>query len=69
MFGLDLEHCSTYGGPLEIIAAIEQPAVIERIFTHLGLQTYPPPRVAARYDPEQEAALYHNPANAIRAVH
>ncbi|MDH3413605.1 MAG: hypothetical protein OEM98_14125 [Gammaproteobacteria bacterium] len=37
-----------YGGNLKIIAAIEAPAVIERILTHLGLSAQPPPRTAAR---------------------
>jgi hypothetical protein len=33
---------------LKIIAAIEEPAVIERILTHLGLSAQPPPRTPAR---------------------
>ena len=36
------------GGKLKIIAAIEEPAVIERILTHLGLAAQPPPRAPAR---------------------
>ena len=31
-----------------IIAAIEEPAVIERILTHLGLSAQPPLRAPAR---------------------
>jgi len=34
---------------LKIIAAIEAPAVIERILTHLGLCAQPPPRTPARW--------------------
>ena len=37
VFGIDLEHCPQCGGELKIIAAIEEPAVIVRILTHLGL--------------------------------
>jgi hypothetical protein len=33
---------------LKIIAAIEAPAVSERILTHLGLTAQPPPRTPAR---------------------
>ncbi len=44
VFGIDLEHCPQCGDTLKIIAAIEQPAVIVRMLTHLGL----PARAAAR---------------------
>jgi hypothetical protein len=43
VFDLDLEHCPQCGGEFKIIAAIEEPAVIVRILTHLGL----PARAAA----------------------
>ena len=39
MFNIDIERCPNCGGRLKIIAAIEIPAVIVRIFTHLGLRT------------------------------
>ena len=44
----DIERCPRCGGNLKIIAAIEAPAVIERILTHLGLCAQPPPRTPAR---------------------
>ena len=47
VFDLDVERCGC-GGKLKIIAAIEAPAVIERILTHLGLSAQPPPRAPAR---------------------
>ena len=34
---------------LKIIAALEEPAVIERILTHLGLCAQPPPRMPAQW--------------------
>lgn len=46
--GSQLEHCPHCGGALKIIAAIEEPAVIARILTHLGLSPRPPPRTPAR---------------------
>lgn len=36
------------GGKLKIIAVIEQPDVIERIPTHIGLSAQLPPRALAR---------------------
>ena len=48
VFDLDLEHCPQCGGDLKIIAAIEEPAVIVKILTHLGLPARAPPRSPAR---------------------
>ena len=48
VFALDLEHCPNCGGELKIIAAILEQPVIEKIFTHLGLQARAPPRAPAR---------------------
>ena len=48
VFDIDLEHCPQCGGELKIIAAIEEPAVIVKILTHLGLPARAPPRSPAR---------------------
>ncbi len=48
VFDIDVEHCAQCGGDLKIIAAIEEPAVIVRILTHLGLPARAPPRAPAR---------------------
>ncbi len=48
VFDIDLEHCPQCGGELRSIAAIEEPAVIVRILTHLGLPARAPPRSPAR---------------------
>jgi hypothetical protein len=45
---IDIEHCPQCGGRLKIIAAIEEPAVIAKILTHLGLPARAPPRTPAR---------------------
>ncbi len=37
-----MAHCPQCGGPLTLIAAIEDPAVIAKIPTHLGLPTRDP---------------------------
>ena len=48
VFAIDLEHCPPCGGEFRFIAAIEEPAVIVRILTHLGLPARAPPRSPAR---------------------
>ncbi len=47
VFDIDVERCAC-GGKLEILAAIEEPAVFVRILTHLGLAARAPPRAPAR---------------------
>src|SRR5262245_24594161 len=44
VFDIDVEHCPNCGGALKIIAAIDDPPVIAKILTHLGLPSPPPPR-------------------------
>ena len=44
VFDIDIEHCPNCGGALKIIAAIEDPPVIIKILSHLGLPTRAPPR-------------------------
>jgi len=53
---LDLEHCPQCGGELKIIAAIEEPAVIVRILTHLGLPARAPivHVIAGKHIPRRE---------------
>ncbi len=48
VFGIDLEHCPQCGSDFKIITAIEEPAVIVKILTHLGLPARAPPRSPAR---------------------
>jgi hypothetical protein len=37
VFAIDIEKCEKCGGPVRIIASIEDPDVIQRILKHLGL--------------------------------
>ena len=48
VFAIDMASCPYCGGPLTIIAAIEDPAVIAKILAILGLPTRAPPRSPAR---------------------
>ncbi|MGH8559976.1 MAG: hypothetical protein ACRESZ_21490 [Methylococcales bacterium] len=51
VFKFDLEHCLRCGGKLKIIAAIEEPTVITKILTYLGLPTGAPPRDFDLFEP------------------
>jgi hypothetical protein len=53
VFDIDVERCAC-GGPLKIIATIEETVVIVRILTRLGLAARAPPRAPAR-----ELSLVH----------
>jgi hypothetical protein len=35
VFAIEIERCRGCGGPLEVIASIEDPALIERILAHV----------------------------------
>lgn len=47
VFDIDIEQCQC-GGKLKLVAVIEEPAVIEKILKHIGLDPQPPPRAKAR---------------------
>ena len=51
VFNIDVETCHQCGGKMKIIAAIEDPLVIKKILTHLGLPTRPPTPWLARGPP------------------
>jgi hypothetical protein len=53
VFDIDIETCLKCGGKIRIIAAIEDPAVIKKILTHLGLASIPPKWAAARGPPSE----------------
>ena len=44
VFDIDLEHRPQCGGDFKMIAAIEEPAVMVKILTPLGLPARAPPR-------------------------
>ena len=48
VFDIDMQHRPNCGGELMIIAAILEQPVIEKVLTHLGLQSRAPPRAAER---------------------
>ena len=50
-----MERCEC-GGKLKFVSSIEQPEVIEKILTHLGLSPQPQPIAPARREELFEAA-------------
>ena len=44
VFQLDLERCPHCGGPLKLIASIEDPFVMQQILRHLTAQARGPPQ-------------------------
>jgi hypothetical protein len=54
VFNIDIETCGECGGPVKVIACIEDPAVIDKILTHLQEKLTPAPaslRPASRAPP------------------
>lgn len=41
MFGIEIETCEVCGGKVRVIASLDDPAVIGKIFQHLGSRTLP----------------------------
>jgi len=56
VLGLDVS-CPRCRGPMQVIQVVEDPEVIERILTHLGLHTDLPPVAPARAPPDNELDL------------
>ena len=49
VFAIDMAACPQCDGPLTLIAAIEDPAVIVKILSHLSFPTRAPPREPGPY--------------------
>ena len=56
VFAIDITTCPQCGGTLTLLAAIEDPTVIIKILTHLGLPSRAPPRAPARLDAFMQTA-------------
>ena len=51
VFEIDVLHCARCGGRLRFVAAIDDPEVVRRILSHLGLPTSIEPPLPARSPP------------------
>ena len=62
VFAMDIEKCEKCGGPVRIIASIEDPDVIQKILKHLGLDQ--PSDLLIRSPPldlnDQQTTLFKN---------
>ena len=56
VFGHNM-NCSRCNGPMQLIQVVDNPMVIDKILTHLGLPTTLPPVAPARGPPEDERDL------------
>ena len=62
VFDIDVETCARCGGPMKVLASIEDPVVIKTILTHLDKTTHRTPALrilppAARAPPTTRAGL------------
>ena len=64
VFAIDITTCPQCGGPLTILAAIEDPSIIVKILNHLGLPIRGPPRAPARLDSFFQTA--YSPLSGVR---
>ena len=55
-FEADVLACPRCGGRMVVLATIDDPAVIQRILTHLGLSTEPGEPTAGRAPPWDDAS-------------
>ena len=58
VFTIDIEKCEKCGGPVRVIASIEDPDVIEKILKHLGLEDS---AASAQIRAPPEALFDHSP--------
>jgi len=50
VFEIDILVCERCGGPVRVIAAIQEPETAQQILNYLGLPSRPPPITPARYE-------------------
>jgi len=58
VFQIDVETCSKCGGPVQVIASIEDPPVIERILNHLASEDLPGLWAESRRPPVKRIGLH-----------
>src|SRR5438094_7034777 len=49
VFNIDVSVCERCGGPVRVLAAIQEPETAEKILNYFGLPAKPPPTAPARY--------------------
>ena len=61
-FAIDVLECPRCGGPMRLIAVIEDPQIARKILEHVGLAARPPPRGRPGWRAQQELAFDDSPA-------
>ncbi len=60
-FGIDMNICPSCGSKnFKVVAVIEDPEVVEKILTHVGLEARAPPIAAAKVQQELQYQEYFN---------
>jgi hypothetical protein len=59
VFHIDVQTCSKCGGTAKVIACIQDPAMIEKILTHLESKTPPEYRPLPKSRAPPQDALFH----------
>ena len=54
VFGIDIEKCENCGAEVKIIASIEDPQMIGKVISHLGLKIESQPQAATRAPPRTD---------------
>ena len=57
VFAIEIEKCEKCGGPVRVIASIEDPDVIQKILKHLGLDSAASPQIRS----PPKALFNHSP--------
>jgi len=60
-FGFDPRTCDHCGAEMVVMAMITSPRILDRILSHLGLPTHPPPIAPARLDSQTDLTLDDHP--------
>ena len=68
VFAIDILQCGKCGGKMQVIATIEDPAVVRKILNHLGLPSEAPRRASPRAPPQQSFGWEEPPPDSYSQI-